>query len=197
MALTQLRETNPRLALAPTPGKRIRGGEHFVQPHPKNKSRVMKHTHSGFGLVVKPMETWDGRFLLGLSRATPRQYLERVYAQNDWFHDDTRLEGITKVGRRIGLAVSQRQLKGASPKLGEMKAFMYGLGFRKVNSAAFYDHHIANRTWYHPTSHVLVSDVKPNNFLKYRNRIQAVDLLVYDAPPGSSFHKAVFEHLEP
>jgi lambda family phage portal protein len=198
-ALKALREKSPELAHEPSQERKIaEGAEHHVEQHHADATRVMKHTYDGFGVTLSAQEAPFGAYA-GLRQATPQEYIARIDAQNHLFGDDTRIEGITKIGGdadRIGLAVSQRAIQGTEPSAAEMEKFMKSNGFVKVKPKAFDNDYIADKVWFHPKSNHVVADVKPDNFKKdKKGRIVPIDVLVQHAEPGSGLHSALHTQL--
>ena len=201
-ALARLRERNPSLAVEPTPGKEIGGGAEHLVEHAPDPARVMKHTRDGeqnpvvvadFGYAVDSTYDLQGtgayKGTLILRPATPSEYVLRMDAQNEVFGDDLRIEGITKINGRLGLAVSQKAIKGVEPSQGEIDFMMEGRGFKKVSAAKISNDHMKGKTWYDAKSRTLVSDAKPDNFKKNPNGwLQALDLIVHRLPEGSDIH---------
>ena len=130
--------------------------------------------------------------------ATPVEYIARIDCSNDLFGDDARIEGVSKIDGNIGIASSQDAIKGTIPELREIKAFIIGLGFYQIDPAAIDNAHAADKTWFHPVSGFLVSDVKPDNFKKdTKGRIIPIDLVVQHALPGSDLHVAASGNMLP
>jgi hypothetical protein len=206
-ALARLREREPSLAIEPNPEKEIGGGaEHLVELAP-DPARVLKHTRDGeqnpdvaadFGYAVDSVydlqETGAYKGTLILRPATPSEYVHRMDAQNEVFGSDLRIEGITKLNNRLGLAVSQTAIKGEEPSAEEIKSFMEDKGFEKVSSARISNEHMMGKTWYDAKSRTLVSDVKPDNLKGDVNgRLRALDLIVHRLPEGSDIHDILTE----
>jgi hypothetical protein len=129
-ALGRLKARYPWLVLEPNPDRQIGGGAEHLVEQASDPSRVLKHSRDGeqssgiradFGYVVDSSYDLQGtgsyRGTLILRPATPSEYVRRMDAQNATFDDDLRIEGITVVDGRMGLAVSQKAVKGAEPSL--------------------------------------------------------------------------------
>jgi hypothetical protein len=201
-ALGRLRKREPSLAVEPTPGKEIGGGAEHLVEQAADPSRVLKHTRDGeenpavaadFGYVVDTTYDLQGtgayKGTLILRPATPSEYVRRMDGQNEVFGDDQRIEGITKVNNRLGLAVSQRAIQGTEPLQCEIESLMRTMGFEKVSGAKISNTHIADKTWYDAKSRTLVSDAKPDNFKKdANNHLLPFDLIVQRLPEGSDIH---------
>ncbi len=201
-ALGGLRKRERHLALAPTPGKEIGGGaEHLVEQAPI-PARVLKHTRDGkgnpafaadFGYAVDTVYDLKGtggyKGTLILRPATPSEYLHRMDGQNEVFGSDLKIEGITVVNGRLGLAISQTAIEGEEPSLIEIESMMECFGFKKVPASKISNDHMKGKTWYDANSRTLVTDVKADNFRKDVNgRLHALDLIVHRLPEGSDLH---------
>jgi hypothetical protein len=201
-ALSRLRARERSLAIEPDPEKEIGGGaEHLVERAP-NPARVLKHTRDGehnpaivadYGYTVDSTYDLQGTGgyagTLVLRPATPSEYVSRMDAQNEVFGSDLKIEGITKVNGRIGLAVSQTAIEGEEPNQGEIESWLETNGFKKVGAAKISSAHMIGKTWYDMKSRTLVTDVKPDNLKKDVNgRLHSVDLIVQRLPEGSDIH---------
>ncbi|HEV7404448.1 MAG TPA: hypothetical protein VGO11_16020 [Chthoniobacteraceae bacterium] len=144
--------------------------------------RVRKHTHSGFGFALEPTIAPYGGYLT-LREATPSEYVDRVDAMNHAFGDDTQIEGFTPAG---GFVVSQRAIQGFRPSLADIEDFLRGGGYRRVASTALEGNHISDKTWFHPGTGFVITDVKPDNFKQdAAGRITPIDIIMMHAPIGS------------
>jgi len=170
--------------------------------HAEDPSRVLKHTRDGehnpavvvdFGYVVDSNYNLEGtggyKGTLILRPATLSEYVHRIDAQNEVFGDDLRIEGITVVNGRAGLAVSQRAIMGKEPLLSEIESWMRERSFEKVSAAKIGNEDLIGKTWYDPNSRTLVADVKPDNFKKdSTGRLIALDLIAHRLTEESDIH---------
>jgi hypothetical protein len=148
----------------PPTGPRSKGAEHEVFFH-QEEGRVYKRTYPGtFGSA--PTER-------GLRRtATPYFYLSRLELLKDVFGLDTRLEGITgDVG--LSVVISEPWVYPADPQcplpfLHEIVEFMRSLGFEGTNRS--YE-------WRRESDGVLVSDARPDNFIRSKEGVVPIDLI--------------------
>ena len=152
----------------PSGARKSQGAEHEVFfDHTAN--RVFKKTHPGsFGSILTEK---------GVRRsATPYYYLRRLELIKDVFEDDIRLEGIVG-GESPSIIISQpwaypENPKAPLPTLTEIKHFMKSLGFVQVP----YTLH----EWFRASDGIRVSDARPDNFIKSRNGVVPIDLLIAD-----------------
>lgn len=196
-ALSALRAHDAAHRVEPDKDRKIgQGAEHLVEHHATDPRRVLKHTTEGFGVVLHAIDAPRGSFAL-LREATPLEYLARMDAMNHAFGTDFRLDGITKSGEHIGLAVSQTAIQGGEPSHAEMEKFMRSGGYRKVKADAIANKHMEDKTWFRPGTGIVVADVKPDNFKKdAKGRLVPIDLVVQHAPAGSGLHRAFANALE-
>lgn len=193
-ALSRVYHRHRELQFAPHQRKHIASrGEHIVEHF--GKGRVLKHTHSGFGLVMdfKHVASASSMNIKAYLRdALPTDYLHRMDANHAVFKDYTRAEGVTRVGKRLGLAVSQKLFKGTHPELSELELLMKSKGFHKVSARAFefgHDSFASGKTWFRPKTGHMVSDVKPDNFIKTRKgKIHPIDLITHHFEPTHPLH---------
>lgn len=189
-ALIRLREARPDIATAPDAGKQVgEGTEHLVEHGPEGT--VTKHTKN-FGYVLHPTVGPFGGYA-ELREATPSEYLDRLDETNQRFGVESKVIGLTRTGDHVGFAVSQPAIKGTEPTLPEVEAYMRAGGYEKVNPDLLEGTHIKDKTWYHGRDHVVVTDVKPDNFKKdEKGRVVPIDLIAQHAIEGSDLRK-VFE----
>jgi len=190
--LAKVREQRPELATRPDFSQKIgEGNEHIVTHDKRNPGFVLKHTVGGFGYVV---DMAGDKAVL--REATPEEYLHRIDGQNALFGDDMKLAGIAKVRGRIGLTVSQPVIQGKQPNEPKIHQFMEGIGYRPVKEKAFGTAHLRGKTWFNPESHIMVSDVKPDNFKETQDgHITPIDLWVQQLHPKSTLAKHLLKHL--
>ena len=148
----------------PPHGPRTGGAEHEVFFHQK-ESRVFKRTYPGtFGSA--PTDR-------GLRRtATPYFYLVRLELLNEVFGLDMKLEGVTG-DELLSMLISQAWVHPADPRNplpspAEIAEFMCGLGFEPTSRP--YE-------WHRKADEVLVSDARPDNFIRSKLGVVPIDLI--------------------
>ena len=137
----------------------------------------MKRTYPGrFGSAHGP----KGR----MRPATPLFYLHRLDLTRELFDVDMRLEGVgvyqqsSNAEKKPYMVISQEWVDAAnesqpSPSEAEIAEFMTSLGFTLLEDSVF--------RWRRTRlgeSAVLVSDSKPDNFIKTRTGVVPIDLIV-------------------
>ena len=148
-------------------------------------NRVVKVTHLGnYGFV--PERTPEG---IKPRAATPDEYLERVRLQNEIFGDDIKLEGVdtsAKPSMIIGegeagprIVTSQEMRKGETteaphPSAPEIASYLEDRGFKKAEGYFAFER---------PEDNVLISDAKPDNFVKTERGIEPIDLHIAQEKP--------------
>jgi hypothetical protein len=187
-------------AIATNPVWHRSGNEHLIE---FRGDRVWKYTYDNgqnpevrahFGYAVDSnyylvgSGGYEGKLILRPS--TPYEYIQRLNWQNEIFGDDLRIEGIHEHNGAIGLSISQRTIDGCEPSHSEIHSNMESRGFKKVPASIFNNQHISDKTWYDPSSRILVSDAKPDNFKKdQEGGIVPIDLLIQKLPEGSDLHE--------
>jgi hypothetical protein len=105
--------------------------------------------------------------------AAPADYLARLALMNQVFGDDIRLVGL-RCGRTVAIVTSQPLAKAARaqrphPADGrKIETYMAGRGFVNLGFAA----------WYHPQQKLMVTDATPDNFIRTRQGLTPVDLMI-------------------
>jgi hypothetical protein len=159
---------------------------------PKRTQPIIKPTKGAFGFALEPHVAPCDPYV-SLCAATPAEYVERVQAQNEVFGDDSRIIGVSKAyNDNVGLVVSQKAIKGGEPSPAALEDYMQAHGFVKVNSEAIDNKYLSDKTWFHPASGYVVTDVTPDNFKQdAKGHIHAIDVIVQHAPPGGDLHTAM------
>lgn len=185
-----------RDTVVPPNSRRIlgEGGEHIVEIS-ESGDRVIKHTKGQFGFVLRPFAARRGGDYLHLDEATPREYVQRLHLHNEVFGDDSRVIGVSKAfSDDANLVVSQKLIRGDPPSEVELLAFMRDKGFQRVANKWLGDEHLEkfSSVWFDPKTGILVTDVKPDNFVKSASgQIDSVDTIVQHVPPGSRLSAAL------
>jgi len=172
------------------------GGEHMVEHNPDD-DRAYKHTKDGYGFAMQAEAAPFGTSI-SLREATPAEWVDRLHGQNEVFGTDARVAGVSKAfSDKTSLVSSQKWIAAGdpdhpNPSKDELDEHMRSLGFQKVDSYAITNKHIEDKTWYHPVSGYVVTDVKPDNFVKDKQgQLVPVDVIVEHAAPGSDLERAV------
>lgn len=160
-------ETHHVINYCPPPdAPTTKGTEHEVFFH-QQADLVYKRTHPGtFGSILTEV---------GLRRtATPYFYLRRIELTNEFFDSDLRLEGVT-LGDKISIVISQPWAHPADPSRpvpsdAEVGDFMSRLGFERVANTKF--------EWVSKSNRLRVSDARPDNFIKSKDGVVPIDLVV-------------------
>ena len=95
-------------------------------------------------------------------KASPSEYLERLYLQNILFHIDNRLEGFNQ----YGFEITQPLFSGERLNHDELNDFLTGFGFEQVNSL----------TWYNRQLEIAISDVALHNVIRADDLIIPFDI---------------------
>jgi len=150
-------------------------GEHQVFFDPQT-NRVYKSTYPGsFGLAGK--EYW-------LERATPYFYLRRIALMNQVFGSDIRVEGVTS-GENPSIITSQPyhdayDKNSPHPSEKEIAEFMRSQGFES--------HPTFEYGWVRKADGITALDAKPDNFIKTKDGIVPVDLIMQEEPRPTNPH---------
>jgi len=189
-ALARLYDSDPSSRVAYNKENLIgEGAEHLVE-RSADGTRVIKHT-KGFGATFSGTDAPLGSFA-GLREATPQEYAARVQLSNQVFGDDARIEGVSKAGGNVGLAVSQTYVGGTKPKQAEIDSYLQSKGFKKVKADNLVNDYIGDKTWYHPKDGIIIADTKPDNFKKTKaGKLVAVDVIAARAEPGTALERAM------
>jgi hypothetical protein len=147
-------------------GPRDKGGaEHHVFGDPANKRwiKLTRGTGEGMGNFLSPKsKTW------GITRGTPRQYLQSIADRNALIGDDTQVHAVfqDKHGN-VGIVTSQPDMQGASMETDEISAVMQADEFLPLGDSAYY----------RSSDNTLVLDLNDTNTV----RSAAGPMLIYDA----------------
>lgn len=141
----------------------LTGGEHLVE-FDEDSGLVFKATHAGrFGFaadreMIRPKNRREKpRITVGLSNATPLEYLERLNWQNELFGDSNRVMGVAKYPQGVSVLTSQPFYKGDRTPQSSIDAWFAARGWKPVKNkeGAFYDEQRG----------ILVMDALPRNVL--------------------------------
>lgn len=161
------KQTGHLIDYSPPPdAPKSKGVEHEVFFH-LSVNRVFKRTHPGtFGSA--PTER-------GLRRtATPYFYLCRIILVNEVFGSDIQFEGVIG-GDNASVVISQPWAHPAdqnspSPSSEEIYDFMTKLNFEPVADSPY--------DWIRKSEGILVSDARPDNFMKTPDGIIPIDVVI-------------------
>ncbi|MEO0413955.1 MAG: hypothetical protein AAF226_03270 [Verrucomicrobiota bacterium] len=148
----------------------VGGGQEHDVIGPNSDNRVYKLTkRNEFGLFPHYYAEEES---VGLRPASPLEYFDRLLMQNEWFGDDTQLEGIgfTDAGSVYTLT-SQPFVQGRASTLDEISGLLSSLGFRE------FDPELA--AWKDDENQIVLSDAHPRNLVTdSKGRVLPIDLII-------------------
>jgi hypothetical protein len=133
-----------------------RGKEHSVI---FDGSRVFKYlTETALVPIVEGNK-------LGVRKALPSEYLERLELMNEHFSDDVRIEGIMESGDFV---TSQSRIEGKDPSEKEISEFLSELGWKRIpaNQLLLPHNLMMGTAWVHQEGQIVMVDARPPNFKK-------------------------------
>jgi hypothetical protein len=150
-----------------------KGTEHTVRFRGR---LVEKHQHSD-GWV--PMLTPVGK--IGITHATPTEYLRRLELQNELFGDEIRIVGLTR-GRRF--AIHQPALRGGEPSEVEIRGVLEYAGWQRIPlELQELPMQLTGSAWWHVGEQVVLIDARKPNFKKTAFGVLPIDLILADLTP--------------
>ncbi|MCB1086987.1 MAG: hypothetical protein KDM63_08075 [Verrucomicrobiae bacterium] len=147
------------------------GSEHLVWVEGNQVRRVtfesLDYSSQGaFGQTIEAFQQsdWEGvdRLLVENRKATPSEYLERLYLQNLLFQIGNALASVSQ----FGIESTQPLFPLEAVTNEEISEFLTAFGFVRINSL----------TWYHPDLSVAISDVSPRNLLRAEGAMFPFDI---------------------
>ncbi|MCC5845881.1 MAG: hypothetical protein JJU05_16660 [Verrucomicrobia bacterium] len=122
------------------PRLRQGGQEHDVFDHGDRLFKVTKGGYFGLnpgvdigleinGIPSKKFKLWE---------ATPLEYLERIYLQNQLTPGLVRLEGVLDLGHELAIVTSQPYYRIVPVQDDEIEAWFAEKGFQRITNSAFY-----------------------------------------------------------
>ncbi|MEI9892742.1 MAG: hypothetical protein WDN28_02200 [Chthoniobacter sp.] len=146
----------------------------------------MKATRDGYGFTVDAVVAPFGGYLR-FRVALPSEYLTRIDVTRELWGDDVRFEGLSP---SAGIVTSQPAIHGDIPDAAGIETFFIGEGFVRVPADKIANDHIAHTTWFHPAAGVLVSDAKPDNFVRDdEGNIVPIDVITCVARPDGDLDR--------
>ncbi len=145
-----------------------KGTEHAVRFRGKSVEKF-QHTN-GWVPTLDP----DGK--LGVSQATPLEYLKRLELQNLLFGDEIMVIGTTRADR---LVTSQPTLRGGEPTENEIRDILIEGGWQRVPIALQnLPHQLMGSAWYHDEEQLILLDARKPNFKKTDFGTLPIDLII-------------------
>jgi hypothetical protein len=128
--------------------------------------------------ITHPGSFGHSPFELG-ARASPLDYLDRLYLQNEFFGDDIKIIAVEIIKDAVRLISSQPWIAHGLP----CSADVIESYFREFGFEAFPidDREIG---YYHPTREIFLRDPHPSNVLRAGGRICPIDVVIGYPGPG-------------
>lgn len=147
------------------------GTEHLVwyEQNRVRKISFSSHGYSNQGPYGQTIEAFhdtelDGSTVVVMEnrKASPAEYLERIYLQNLLFNIDNRLEGF----HPFGFETTQPLFEGEAVGADELASFLEAFGFERINRL----------TWYSRNLEVAISDVSLHNVIRSSGLVFPFDI---------------------
>lgn len=147
----------------PPPEDDLTGGEHLVELN-EAEGLVFKATKAGkfgFGVdreMIRPKKRREPpRITVGLTDATPDEYLTRLYLQNEEFGDEIQVLGVAKYPQGVSVLTAQPFYRGERTEQPVIDAWFSARGWTPVSGK--------EGGFYHPGKDLLILDALPRNVL--------------------------------
>ena len=154
------------------PSKLVRGGQEHDVYHHETTDRYFKVTRNGvFGLspgieLALVSSDQDAR-RFHLWEASPIDYLERLYLQNQLVPGLVRLEGIIDQPGDLAIVTSQPRFEILPATVAEIDAWFATLGFEKVTKSGYY----------RAEDNLAVFDAHDKNLLRFEDTLIPFDVI--------------------